>query len=189
MKNSPWSSRLEVEARVSDSSHIKHVELLRNWARHRSYFAVRSDVSERQGGELLIKPTATLHAVLKLNATHFLAPGWSCMTHQKAPQDILVMSQLSLHRNNKISWPFCSSSCRKLGSDSCVQFVSQNALHYRHLDELLASLLAWICRAPLKTGNYKQVKIGKVRLNLISNCAFHGINLHWYSGVSYVWND
>jgi hypothetical protein len=34
---------------------------------------------------------------------HFPAPGWNCMTHRQALQGFPDMSQVLLHKNNKIN--------------------------------------------------------------------------------------
>jgi hypothetical protein len=53
---------------------------------------------------------------------HFSGPAWNCMSHRHALQGFPDTSQVSLHKKKKINFPSCSSSCRELGSDSCVQF-------------------------------------------------------------------
>jgi hypothetical protein len=65
---------------------------------------------------------------------HFPVPGWNCMAHRQALQGFPDTSQVSLHKNNKINFPFFIAIAAGSGEVAVAfNFISEHTVQYLQL--------------------------------------------------------
>jgi hypothetical protein len=99
---------------------------------------------------------------------HFTVPGWNCMTHSQALQRFPHMSQVSLHKNNKIDLPMLYQFLQGAGKWQLRSTVSVNAL-YNFVFPSCAQHQCNLARGLLCSGIYNLMWLSNVNVTIYAN--------------------